>query len=117
LSFFLCPLHEITLHTYEKINCLRSDPEDDTPSFYWDFGDGKSSVVENPIPHVFATGGLYTASLIVEDSDGMTAVAAVAIDVLQDDGVFVDEDEGIVAGFTLDENIDENGTVEIYGDP
>jgi hypothetical protein len=34
-----------------------------------------------------------------------------------DDGVFVDEELGIVAGFTLDENIDENSPVELMGDP
>jgi hypothetical protein len=93
------------------------DPEGDALSYYWDFGDGSSSVVENPIPHVFTTGGLYTVSLIIENSSGMTAVATVNIDVLPDDGVFVDEEEGIVAGLTLDENIDENSPAEIHGDP
>jgi len=93
------------------------DPEGDTLSYYWDFGDGNSSVVENPIPHVFAAGGLYTVTLVVEDSAGMSAVATVDIDVLPDDGVFIDEEEGIVAGLTLDENIDESSPAEIYGDP
>jgi hypothetical protein len=33
-----------------------------------------------------------------------------------DNGVLVDEEEGIVAGLTLDENIDENSPAEVYGD-
>jgi len=33
-----------------------------------------------------------------------------------DNGVLVDEQQGIVAGFTLDENIDENSPAEIVGD-
>jgi len=93
------------------------DPEGDTLSFYWDFGDGNSSVVENPIPYVFATGGVYTVTLVVEDTKGLTAVATVNLDILPDDGVFIDEEEGIVAGFTLDENIDEDSPAGIFGDP
>lgn len=34
----------------------------------------------------------------------------------EDDGVLVDEEQGIVAGFTLDENINENSPAEIVGD-
>ncbi|MBN2324274.1 MAG: LamG domain-containing protein [Spirochaetes bacterium] len=33
-----------------------------------------------------------------------------------DDGVIVDEEEGIVAGMTLDENLDENSPAEVFGD-
>jgi hypothetical protein len=33
-----------------------------------------------------------------------------------DDGVIVDEEEGIVAGMTLDENLDENGPAVVFGD-
>ena len=74
------------------------DPEGDMLSFFWDFGDGTDSVVENPIPHVFDTGGVYTVTLIVEDAAGKSSVATVTIDVLPDDGVFIDEEEGVVAG-------------------
>ena len=92
------------------------DPDGDTLSYYWDFGDGDSSEVENPIPHVFETGGVYIVTLVVENTEGMSAVATVNIDVLPDDGVFIDEEEGIVAGLTLDENIDETSPAEIYGE-
>ena len=34
-----------------------------------------------------------------------------------DNGVYVDEEQGIVAGLTLDENIDENSPVDLVGDP
>ena len=34
----------------------------------------------------------------------------------QDDGVTVDEEQGIVAGFTLDENIDSDSPAELFGD-
>jgi hypothetical protein len=93
------------------------DPEGDMLSFFWDFGDGTDSVVENPIPHVFDTGGLYTVTLVVEDAAGKSSVATVTIDVLPDDGVFTDEEEGVVAGLTLDENIDQTSPAEVFGDP
>jgi hypothetical protein len=35
----------------------------------------------------------------------------------EEGGIIVDEEEGIVAGLTLDENIDETSPAEIYGDP
>jgi hypothetical protein len=34
----------------------------------------------------------------------------------QDNGVIVDEEQGIVAGMTLDENLDEESPAEVYGD-
>jgi hypothetical protein len=34
----------------------------------------------------------------------------------QDNGVIVDEEEGIVAGMTLDENLNEESPAEVYGD-
>jgi PKD repeat protein len=92
------------------------DPDGDTLTFFWDFGDESDSTEENPSPHVFHDGGLFTVTLIVEDSSGMTGVSTVNIEVLPDDGVYVDEEEGVVAGLTLDENIDENSPAVIVGD-
>ncbi len=92
------------------------DPQGDVLSYFWDFGDG-DTIEGVDVSHLFAVGGSYTVTLIVENTSEMTAVATVNIEVLPDDGVFVDEEEGIVAGLTLDENIDENSPAELYGDP
>ncbi|NVJ60530.1 MAG: PKD domain-containing protein [Gammaproteobacteria bacterium] len=37
----------------------------------WDFGDGSTSIEENPV-HEYAKPGIYTVTLIVEDNDGNT---------------------------------------------
>ena len=40
-------------------------------SFYWDFGDGMSTTLQNPV-HEYARTGLYTVNLQVTDSTGET---------------------------------------------
>ena len=40
-------------------------------SWYWNFGDGGNSVEQNP-SHEYQVGGLYTVSLTVTDSNGLT---------------------------------------------
>ena len=34
-------------------------------NYYWEFGDGTSSTLQNPPPHIYATGGVYTVLLTV----------------------------------------------------
>lgn len=46
-----------------------SDPENDTLTFHWDFGDGNSSDTMNPA-HTFTDFGIYTVILTVTDSQG-----------------------------------------------
>jgi PKD repeat protein len=41
----------------------------DAESYFWDFGDGQTDTVENPV-HVYATTGTYTVELIVFNSCG-----------------------------------------------
>ena len=43
-------------------------------SWSWDFGDGNTSMEQNPV-HVYADGGYYTVTLTVTDSGGNTEVA------------------------------------------
>jgi hypothetical protein len=60
-----------------------SDPENDTLTFVWDFGDGtQSSPSQNPmVTHIYQVAGNYTAVLSVTDgfNDPVTANAAVEV--------------------------------------
>ncbi len=49
-------------------------------------------------------------------SDSLNTDNGLPEQIPEDNGVLVDEEQGIVAGFTLDENIDENSPAEIIGD-
>jgi PKD repeat protein len=57
-----------------------SDPDGDTLSYAWDFGDGGKSFVQNP-SHTYMTAGSYTATVTVNDGRGGTATATVAVTV------------------------------------
>jgi PKD repeat protein len=92
-----------------------SDPDGGSLTFSWDFGDGENSDLADPPAHTYDNAGIYTVTLTVQDPDMRTDFATVSVEVL-DSGVFVDKEQGIVAGLTLDENIDENSPVEIIGD-
>jgi len=39
-------------------------------NWYWDFGDGTTSTLQNPPPHAYASPGNYTASLNITDGNG-----------------------------------------------
>ncbi|MEV1290360.1 ThuA domain-containing protein [Micromonospora sp. NPDC049679] len=56
------------------------DPDGQTISYAWAFGDGGTSTEANP-SHVYTTAGSYTAQLTVTDSEGRSAVANVPITV------------------------------------
>lgn len=45
-----------------------SDPDGDILAFFWDFGDGTSSTLENP-DHTYSDQGSYTVNLIVNDGE------------------------------------------------
>ena len=51
-----------------------SDPDDDTLSYSWDFGDGQVGTGVAP-SHTYEAAGTYTVSLIVNDSDFDSAAA------------------------------------------
>jgi glucose/arabinose dehydrogenase len=56
------------------------DPDGQTLSYLWTFGDGGTSTAADPT-HTYATTGLYTATLTVTDAAGATATDTVAITV------------------------------------
>ncbi|MGI8604360.1 MAG: Ig-like domain-containing protein [Verrucomicrobiales bacterium] len=51
-----------------------TDPDNDTLAYYWDFGDGTSSMDNKPSQtHSFANGGEYAIQCVVSDMKGGTA--------------------------------------------
>lgn len=57
-----------------------ADPDGAIVGYFWDFGDGTTSTAPNPI-HTYTTPGTYTATLVVIDSQGLTATARVGVNV------------------------------------
>ncbi|GEM_PF-2065814 len=51
-----------------------SDPDGDTLTFAWDFGDGATSTQSNP-SHTYAAAGNFTVSLTVDDGNGSSDTA------------------------------------------
>ncbi|WP_116452192.1 PKD domain-containing protein [Blastococcus litoris] len=52
-----------------------SDPDGDTLTYAWDFGDGTTSTEANPT-HTFASTGSYSVTLTVTDPGGLTGTSA-----------------------------------------
>ncbi|MGI9289837.1 MAG: PKD domain-containing protein [Gammaproteobacteria bacterium] len=68
---------------------MSSDSDGGIVSWYWDFGDGNNSTVQNPT-HTYATDNSYTVTLTVTDDYGddastSAAVAVTAIDMVEID--------------------------------
>ncbi|UYQ66178.1 PQQ-dependent sugar dehydrogenase [Streptomyces peucetius] len=57
-----------------------TDPDGDTLSYAWKFGDGTTSTAADP-SHTYTANGRYTAELTVSDGTGRTAIASVQITV------------------------------------
>ncbi|WP_329454707.1 ThuA domain-containing protein [Streptomyces sp. NBC_01497] len=55
-----------------------TDPDGDTVSYAWDFGDGARSTEADPT-HPYKKNGTYTATLTASDPDGHTATASVQV--------------------------------------
>ncbi len=65
------PTGNINLHLGQSLACAAtaSDPDGDTNlTYYWSFGDGSSSTLLNPPPHIFNYPGLYRVTFSVTDS-------------------------------------------------
>lgn len=61
-----------------NFNATVSDPDGDTLSYLWSFGDGATSTLSNP-EHSFSLAGTYTASLTVDDGRGGSASCSASI--------------------------------------
>ncbi|MBW3011787.1 PKD domain-containing protein [Candidatus Woesearchaeota archaeon] len=57
------------------------DPEGDMLTYHWEFGDGSTSNVQNPV-HTYTALGQYTAKVTVEDTAGNTGTDNVEIEVV-----------------------------------
>jgi len=72
-------------------------------SWTWDFGDGTTSFVQNPL-HLFVVPGVYQVSLTVTaDSSGITITDQVIQDIMVHDGPEADftNDNGVCPGYPL----------------
>jgi probable HAF family extracellular repeat protein len=56
------------------------DPDGSSISYAWDFGDGATATGEN-VTHDYRKAGIYTATLTVTDSEGLSASADIVITV------------------------------------
>ena len=62
------------------------DPDGTIVAYDWDFGDGTTSTVANPVKS-YANPGTYTASLVVVDNTGLSSVADTVVIVVQSNNV------------------------------
>lgn len=60
------------------------DPEDSGVSYFWEFGDGKTSNIQNPV-NIYDAPGVYMVTLFVTDDAGNTASDSESIAVLDND--------------------------------
>ncbi len=107
-----------------------TDPDGNVVGWAWDFGDGGTSALQNPV-HTYAFSGTYTVGLTVTDNDGETDstsqsvtvtedTAAPVITVLGDDPALVDQYEAYIdAGATALDDLDGNltGSISTFGLP
>jgi len=57
---------------------LAEDPDGEIVSYYWDFGDGGTSSLQNP-SHQYEAEGEYTGEIIVTDNEGATGTAILIV--------------------------------------
>jgi len=91
---------------------LSTDPDADTLSWYWNFGDGSSSTLKNP-SHTYTSAGQYSASLEASDPDGATHTAnqTLTVDVASTGG----SNSAPVANAGADLNVATGSTVILDG--
>ncbi len=63
-----------------QFSATGSDPDGDTLTYSWNFGDNGSSLLQNP-SHTYTQAGTYTATVTVSDGRGGSATATVAVTV------------------------------------
>jgi hypothetical protein len=64
-----------------------SDPDGSVISYYWDFGNGGNSILQNPLPNTYTCPGTYTATCAVIDNDGLITEQSVTINVAYPAGI------------------------------
>jgi PKD repeat protein len=62
------------------------DPDGTIVAYDWDFGDGTTSTLANPVKS-YSTPGTYTASLVVVDDSGLSSVANTVTIIVQSNNV------------------------------
>ena len=71
-----------------------SDPDGDTLSYAWDFGDGTTSTSASPDPHTYTAGGTYTVKLTVTDPGGLSDTVSHDVTVAAAPTVLASDDFG-----------------------
>jgi len=59
--------------TSQSYSATASDPDGDTLTYSWNFGDGSAPQTGNPVSHTFDDVGAYTVTVTVSDGNGGTA--------------------------------------------
>lgn len=96
-----------------------SDADGTITNYSWDFGDGNSSNSADP-SHSYTSSGVYTATLIVTDNDGLTGSASVVITVLNASPVAVisanplSGNAPLLVNFDASSSYDPDGSVTAY---
>lgn len=62
------------------------DPDGSVISYYWEFGDGRNSIAQNPA-NTYSCPGTYTAILAVIDNDGLLSQEEITISVGYPEGI------------------------------
>ena len=60
-----------------------ADPDGTVVAWHWDFGDGSTASGQNPT-HAYASGGCYEVTVVVTDSDGLSATCGKCVPVRSD---------------------------------
>lgn len=64
-----------------QFSASASDPDGQVVAYFWDFGDGQTASDANPA-HTYSSPGTYTARVTVTDNGGLSANAAVTVQVM-----------------------------------
>ncbi len=98
-----------------------TDPDGDIVSYAWDFGDGNTSTLANPI-NTFAASGTYAATLTVTDDSGDTDTTTVSVQVNENQAPVAVANATPDAGkaplgvlFSSAGSTDNDGTIVSYG--
>lgn len=70
-----------------------TDPDSPITGFHWDFGDGNTSTLQDPV-HTYAADGTYTVTFTVTDDTGLTDSIQKAVHVAADYAVSEDDGTG-----------------------